>query len=204
MGKPHPVSMKSSTKLNRSVTTVAAAAEVADASSISATIGKATAMDARKRTGRIANTTSLLGSIRRASRRSGPGLEGSGHVIARASAAPSIVPQFTESRFGVTVGVKPPRGRPFRVKSWSGRRDSNPLPQPWEGRALPGELLPLGRQTSLGFYDRLRLRRRLRHHRPDQLRILLHQPARMCRIDRGGDHVVLRAFGVRRDEHPAV
>jgi starch phosphorylase len=25
---------------------------------------------------------------------------------------------------------------------WSGRRDSNPLPQPWEGRALPGELLP--------------------------------------------------------------
>ena len=25
---------------------------------------------------------------------------------------------------------------------WGGRRDSNPLPQPWEGRALPGELLP--------------------------------------------------------------
>src|SRR5258708_21977697 len=112
MGKPHPVSMKSSTKLNRSVTTVAAAAGVADASSISATIGKATDMDACKRTGRIANTTSLLGSIRRASRRSEPGLEGSGHVIARASAAPSIVPQFTESRFG----VKPPRGRPFRVQ----------------------------------------------------------------------------------------
>ena len=33
---------------------------------------------------------------------------------------------------------------------WSGRRDSNPLPQPWEGRALPGELLPLGRQPIVG------------------------------------------------------
>src|ERR1700758_1531947 len=97
MGKRHPVSMKSSTKLNRSVTTVAAAAGVAEASSISATIGKATAMDARKRTGWIANTTSLLGSIGRASRRSGPVPGGSGHEIARASAAPSIVPQFTES-----------------------------------------------------------------------------------------------------------
>src|SRR2546421_6041622 len=29
---------------------------------------------------------------------------------------------------------------------WSGRRDSNPLPQPWEGRALPGELLPRSRR----------------------------------------------------------
>jgi hypothetical protein len=27
---------------------------------------------------------------------------------------------------------------------WSGRRASNPLPRPWQGRALPSELLPLG------------------------------------------------------------
>jgi hypothetical protein len=27
--------------------------------------------------------------------------------------------------------------------SWSGRRDSNPLPTAWEAVALPGELLPL-------------------------------------------------------------
>src|SRR5437870_11858777 len=27
-------------------------------------------------------------------------------------------------------------------RSWSGRRASNPLPQPWQGCALPSELLP--------------------------------------------------------------
>ena len=27
-------------------------------------------------------------------------------------------------------------------KKWSGRRDSNPRPRPWQGRALPTELLP--------------------------------------------------------------
>ena len=31
-----------------------------------------------------------------------------------------------------------------RRLSWSGRRASNPLPRPWQGRALPSELLPLG------------------------------------------------------------
>ena len=29
---------------------------------------------------------------------------------------------------------------------WSGRRASNPLPRPWQGRALPSELLPLGQR----------------------------------------------------------
>jgi hypothetical protein len=38
----------------------------------------------------------------------------------------------------------------LRAWYWSGRRDSNPLPQPWEGRALPGELLPLGGKPILG------------------------------------------------------
>jgi hypothetical protein len=35
--------------------------------------------------------------------------------------------------------------RPFgsRVKKWSGRRDSNPRPSPWQGDALPTEPLPL-------------------------------------------------------------
>ena len=27
-------------------------------------------------------------------------------------------------------------------RKWSGLRDSNPPPQPWEGRALPDELNP--------------------------------------------------------------
>src|SRR6266508_555541 len=87
---------------------------------------------------------------------------------------------------------------------WSGRRDSNPLPQPWEGRALPGELLPLGRQPSLGFYNRLRLRRRLGHHRPHQRRILLDQPVRVPRVRGRRDDVVLRAVRVRRHQHPPI
>src|SRR6476646_1453354 len=32
--------------------------------------------------------------------------------------------------------------------SWSGRRDSNPRPSPWQGDALPTELLPLGTATT--------------------------------------------------------
>src|SRR5204863_989284 len=35
------------------------------------------------------------------------------------------------------------RGDP-RTKKWSGRRDSNPRPSPWQGDALPTEPLPLG------------------------------------------------------------
>src|ERR1700693_4719849 len=61
---------------------------------------------------------------------------------------------------------------------WSGRRGSNPLPQPWEGRALPDELLPLdhfalmcswwvkvtrpGRLRTDGARRRLRYPRRLK------------------------------------------
>jgi hypothetical protein len=37
----------------------------------------------------------------------------------------------------------------LRAWYWSGRRASNPLPRPWQGRALPSELLPLGQ--SLDF-----------------------------------------------------
>src|SRR5690606_8650256 len=32
----------------------------------------------------------------------------------------------------------------FREKIWSGKRDSNSRPRPWQGRALPTELFPLG------------------------------------------------------------
>jgi hypothetical protein len=31
-----------------------------------------------------------------------------------------------------------------RAREWSGRRDSNPRPSPWQGDALPTEPLPLG------------------------------------------------------------
>ena len=34
---------------------------------------------------------------------------------------------------------------------WSGRRASNPLPRPWQGRALPSELLPLGPGQRIDF-----------------------------------------------------
>jgi hypothetical protein len=33
------------------------------------------------------------------------------------------------------------------MKTQSGRRDSNPRPQPWQGCALPTELLPLVANT---------------------------------------------------------
>ena len=48
------------------------------------------------------------------------------------------------ARGGVKVVAFPGRGGAASSNTchWSGRRDSNPLPQPWEGRALPGELLP--------------------------------------------------------------
>jgi hypothetical protein len=30
------------------------------------------------------------------------------------------------------------------MKNWSGKRDSNSRPRPWQGRALPTELFPRG------------------------------------------------------------
>jgi hypothetical protein len=32
----------------------------------------------------------------------------------------------------------------YTTSAWSGRRGSNPRPRPWQGRALPSELRPLG------------------------------------------------------------
>ena len=29
-----------------------------------------------------------------------------------------------------------------KTKKWSGKRDSNPRPLPWQGNALPAELFP--------------------------------------------------------------
>ena len=37
--------------------------------------------------------------------------------------------------------VSPPGHRLIFNKKWSERRDSNPRPRPWQGRALPAELL---------------------------------------------------------------
>ena len=34
------------------------------------------------------------------------------------------------------------------IKKWSGRRGSNPRPPPWQGDALPAELLPLDANQS--------------------------------------------------------
>ena len=46
----------------------------------------------------------------------------------------SIVPQTKRG---------PDMARPASGRFWSGRRDSNPRPSPWQGGALPTELLPL-------------------------------------------------------------
>src|SRR4026208_2271342 len=43
--------------------------------------------------------------------------------------------------------VVPPANRPHRPTFESGKRDSNPRPQPWQGCALPTELFPRLRQS---------------------------------------------------------
>jgi hypothetical protein len=39
------------------------------------------------------------------------------------------------------------------VPNWSGKRDSNPRPRPWQGRALPTELFPLKPAVSTVFAE---------------------------------------------------
>src|ERR1041385_581470 len=47
---------------------------------------------------------------------------------------------------------------------WSGRRDSNPRHQPWQGCTLPAELLPLNSGTSI-------LPGRVRPVKPERIRL---------------------------------
>ena len=46
------------------------------------------------------------------------------------------------------AGGRPGPGRSSRTRKWSGRRDSNPRPSPWQGDALPTEPLPLEAPTT--------------------------------------------------------
>ena len=46
------------------------------------------------------------------------------------------------------AGGRPGPDRSLRTRKWSGRRDSNPRPSPWQGDALPTEPLPLGMSTT--------------------------------------------------------
>jgi hypothetical protein len=65
-------------------------------------------------------------------------------------------PRFTDSKSAVLpldegaaggdlerTRALPGPGMPPRAEKWSGRRDSNPRPSPWQGDALPTEPLPL-------------------------------------------------------------
>ena len=40
----------------------------------------------------------------------------------------------------------------FYIYFWSGKRDSNPRPLPWQGNALPAELFPRIFQIHLKWY----------------------------------------------------
>ena len=40
------------------------------------------------------------------------------------------------------VGLAPTANAMKEIPTWSGRRDSDSRPQPWQGCALPTELLP--------------------------------------------------------------
>ena len=53
----------------------------------------------------------------------------------------SIFPYSTEGIPGAICTVDK---LSMRKKFWSGKRDSNSRPRPWQGRALPTELFPLG------------------------------------------------------------
>ncbi len=59
---------------------------------------------------------------------------------------------------------------------WSGRRDSNPRHQPWQGCTLPAELLPLSNQLSLSRDSVSAVKRAGRRHRVaglDTIRIVI-------------------------------
>ena len=60
----------------------------------------------------------------------------------------SLTP-FLRSRQGQYTVAHTPKPCPLH---WSGRRDSNPRPRPWQGRALPTELLPRGGIFGLAHY----------------------------------------------------
>ncbi len=47
-------------------------------------------------------------------------------------------PEFKTQNLKFIIKKVPSRDFIF----WSGKRDSNPRPRPWQGRALPAELLP--------------------------------------------------------------
>ena len=72
------------------------------------------------------------------------------------SQEPCLTSEFDALRAGRGSEFKPARDIPKRntilsdgVSFWSGRRGSNSLPRPWQGRALPDELRP---QTQGGLY----------------------------------------------------
>ena len=72
------------------------------------------------------------------------------------SQEPCLTSEFDALRAGRGSEFKPARGIPKTntiltdgVSFWSGRRGSNSLPRPWQGRALPDELRP---QTQGGLY----------------------------------------------------
>ena len=69
----------------------------------------------------------------------------------------SLTP-FLRSRQGQYTVAHTPKPCPLH---WSGRRDSNPRPRPWQGRALPTELLPRG-----GIFGLSPLLRRGKHLKP--------------------------------------
>ena len=53
-------------------------------------------------------------------------------------------------------GAGIPRISRDRAKKWSGRRDSNPRPSPWQGDALPTEPLPLEDRYAVGAESQIR------------------------------------------------
>ena len=119
--------------------------------------GRQGGIDSSGKDGRVAAVNSRSESWRRrresnpCTRFCRPLPDHSGTSPRHAMAAPrGFEPRFTDPksavlparRRGSRSAFEASRSTPVRQKKWSGRRDSNPRPSPWQGDALPTEPLP--------------------------------------------------------------
>ena len=85
------------------------------------------------------------------------------HHVAVLAAPRGFEPRFTDPKSavlpldeGAAGVVQEHTPRISRAKKWSGRRDSNPRPSPWQGDALPTEPLPLDVRPPIKVVPRAR------------------------------------------------
>jgi hypothetical protein len=112
-----------------------------------------------------------------------------------------LAPEGAVSTTKAGPGIAPSGPSPRREELWSGRRDSNPRPQPWQGCALPTEPRPHARSASgrIPTADGGRNRHPLRIPAPVRQRV--HWPGTAASgglaCSRGDDTIPLAALAAR-------